>query len=78
MRRASKSICANIAEGFGKQTQSRNEFNRYLNIAIGSANEMCVWIDFCKEFKYIDHNEAEKMLDDFDHIAKMLNKLRNV
>ena len=26
VRRASKSICANIAEGFGKQRQSRTEF----------------------------------------------------
>ena len=28
MRRASKSICANIGEGFGKQRQSRAEFTR--------------------------------------------------
>ena len=36
MRRASKSICANIAEGFAKQRASPAEFRRYLMIAVGS------------------------------------------
>ncbi len=39
MRRASKSICANIAEGFGKQNVSTAEFKRFLLMAIGSADE---------------------------------------
>jgi four helix bundle protein len=42
MRRASKSICGNIAEGFGKQRSSNAEFKRYLSMAIGSADEMQV------------------------------------
>ncbi len=37
VRRASKSICANIAEGFGKQRQSAAEFKRFLMMAMGSA-----------------------------------------
>ena len=40
VRRASKSICANLAEGFGKQRQSRVEFHRFVMMAIGSADEM--------------------------------------
>ena len=40
IRRASKSICGNIAEGFGKQRRSGAEFKRYLLMAIGSADEM--------------------------------------
>ena len=39
MRRAAKSIPANIAEGFGRRSTPK-EFCRYLQIAIGSANEM--------------------------------------
>ena len=42
VRRASKSIPANIAEGFGKQRSSTREFRRYLVIALGSADEMRV------------------------------------
>ena len=43
IRRASKSIAANIAEGFGKQRLSSAEFKRFLMMAIGSADEMRVW-----------------------------------
>src|SRR5882757_7480748 len=42
VRRASKSICANLAEGFGRQQQSRPEFRRFLIMAVGSADEMQV------------------------------------
>jgi len=35
IRRASKSICANIAEGFAKQSFSVQEFKRYISIAVG-------------------------------------------
>jgi four helix bundle protein len=33
IRRASKSICADIAKGFGKQRQSRTEFHRFVMMA---------------------------------------------
>ena len=39
IRRASKSICGNIAEGFGKRRRSTAEFKRYLLMAIGSADD---------------------------------------
>ena len=46
IRRASKSICGNVAEGFGKQRRSSAEFKRYLLMAIGSADEMQVWLRY--------------------------------
>src|SRR5271156_3882773 len=39
MRRASKSICANVAEGFGRQHRSKAEFKRFLWMAVGSSDE---------------------------------------
>lgn len=39
IRRSSKSICAQIAEGYGKSYTSKPEFKRYIAIAIGSADE---------------------------------------
>jgi four helix bundle protein len=77
MRRASKSICANIAEGYSKQIVSKAEFNRFLYIAMGSANEMLVWCDFCNELGYISQDEHKNWYSEFEIIAKMINKLAN-
>ncbi|MGB0720504.1 MAG: four helix bundle protein, partial [Bdellovibrionales bacterium] len=46
MKRASKSICANLAEGFAKQHISKPEFKRFIMIALGSCEEMRVWTSF--------------------------------
>src|SRR2546430_10139637 len=59
MRRASKSICGNIAEGFGKQRRSDAEFKRYLLIAIGSADEMQVWLKYCSDLEYMDQTACD-------------------
>jgi four helix bundle protein len=40
IRRASKSICANLAEGFAKQGYSAAEYRRFLMAAIGSSDEV--------------------------------------
>ena|SRR5438105_12235091 len=65
MRRASKSICGNIAEGFGKQRRSNVEFKRYLLMAIGSADEMQVWLRYCSDLDYIDRKVCEQWRDEY-------------
>ncbi len=75
VRRASKSICANIAEGFGKQRQSMVEFKRFLMIAMGSADEMRVWSRYCLDLGYIDEPVWRRWRDEYQEIAKMLNGL---
>jgi four helix bundle protein len=75
VRRASKSICANIAEGFGKQRQSRSEFRRFLLMAIGSADEMQVWTLYCRDLGYIDEAAAERWRGEYRDIARMLQGL---
>jgi four helix bundle protein len=75
IRRASKSICANLAEGFGKQSQSTVEFKRYIRIAVGSADEMRVWIRYCFDLGYIGQTQWQAWRDDYQEIAKMLQGL---
>lgn len=77
IRRASKSICANIAEGFAKQQNSKPEFRRFLLIALGSSHEMKVWIDYCRELDYVARNECEKWASEYDLISKMLQSFIN-
>ena len=75
MRRASKSICGNIAEGFGKQRNSKLEFRRFLRIAVGSADEMRVWSRFCLDLGYIDEACWKHWRDEYKVIAQMLQSL---
>ena len=75
MRRASKSICGNIAEGFGKQRQSNAEFKRYLLMAIGSADEMQVWVKYCSDLEYADQKVCERWRDEYRQIARMLQAI---
>ena len=75
IRRASKSIPANIAEGFGKQRLSTAEFRRFLMMAIGSADEMRVWVRYCFDLDYIDEETWQHWRDEYHEIAKMLQGL---
>ena len=76
VRRASKSIPVNIAEGFGKQSDSVAEFRRYLRIAMGSADEMRVWVRYCLDLGYIDEDTWRRWRDEYHAIAKMLQGLQ--
>ena len=75
MRRASKGICANIAEGFGKQNLSIAEFKRFLLMAIGSADEMRVWVRYSLDLGYINEAQWLNWNESYTEIAKMLNGL---
>ena len=76
VRRASKSICANLTEGFGRQRLSRPEFGRFLMMAIGSADEMQVWTMYCRDLGYIGPEMAERWQGEYRKIARMLWGLR--
>ncbi len=76
MRRASKSICANLAEAFARQKASELEFKRFITIAVSSSDEMQVWTEFAQALEYVDVVTAEKWRDKFNHISRMLQKLK--
>ena len=75
LRRASKSIPANVAEGWAKSHKSLPEFRRFVTIAIGSADEMRVWLRYCLDLGYIDEELWRSWRDEYQEIAKMLHGL---
>ena len=75
VRRASKSICANIAEGFGRQSYSSADFKRFLVMAIGSADEMRLWARYCLDLGYIDEQRWKVWRDEYQALARMLSGL---
>ena len=74
MRRASVSIPLNIAEGYAKKS-SQEEFKRFLLMAIGSASEMGVLLEYSKDLGYISLKKYEKAEKEYDEIGKMLSSL---
>jgi four helix bundle protein len=75
VRRASKSICANLAEGFGRQPVSKPEFRRFVMMALGSADEMQVWTLYWRDLGYIEATVAERWRGEDREIAWMLSAL---
>jgi four helix bundle protein len=75
VRRASKSICANLAEGFGRQVVSKPEFRRFVMMALGSADEMQVWTIYCRDLGYIGERTADRWRGEYQEIARMLTGL---
>lgn len=75
-KRCSKSIPANIAEGFAKRV-SALEFKRFLKIAIGSSDEMI------SHFRMIIivipglSREAKELSEEYKILSKRLNKLHS-
>ena len=74
LRRAARSIPANIDEGWGKRA-STPEFKRYLQIAIGSRDETRMWLDLSKDEGYISENERNEARDRYNRIGAMLGSL---
>jgi len=74
MRRASKSIPSNIAEGFSRR-RSAKDFKLYLAYGLGSANELLVHLQVAQELDYIRQEEASGMMEGYRIICRQLNKL---
>src|ERR1043165_2581186 len=69
IQRASVSIMANIAEGFGRH--SDKEFANFLNMAHGSAAEVQSHLYVALDLKYIDQDTFSKLYKLLDEISRM-------
>ncbi len=74
LRRAARSVPANIVEGWAKRA-SAPEFKRYLQVAVGSCDEVRMWLDLSKDEGYISEEECKELKDRFNRIGAMLQGL---
>ena len=72
LRRSSKSIPANIVEGYGKSPFYKNDFKKMLIYALGSCDETQLWIEMSKDLGYLNENEYLIHKQDYQHIGRML------
>lgn len=64
--RSSRSVPANIREGFAKRKYA-NVFSRHLNDALGSSEETITWLEFS--------NKSGYLINKYEQIGAMLYKL---
>ena len=74
LRRAARSIPANIVEGWAKRS-SAAEFKRYLQVAIGSCQETKVWLEMSKDEEYISNQEFSEITSHYERVGVMLQNL---
>ena len=73
IRRAAVSIPSNIAAGASRK--SKTEFKQFLYIALASGAELETQIIIANNLKYLKEDKYEKMLEELNTIAKMLQGL---
>lgn len=74
LRRATRSIPANIVEGWAKRSLPL-EFKRYLQISIGSCEECKFWLEMCGDEGYFKREACEELTNRFNVVGAMLRSL---
>jgi four helix bundle protein len=77
VRRASRSVCANLAEGWRKR-RYEGAFVAKLNDAEGEAAETQTWIEFSVASKYLDVETGRELYRTYDNIlGKLVNMIND-
>jgi len=76
VRRSSRSVCANISEAFYKRKYP-NYFLSNLTIALAEAGETRVWLDFAKNFDYLDPTKYNDLIEDYSKIIGKIITMQN-
>ena len=75
MQRSAISIPSNIAEG--SERKSAPDFQRFINIAQGSAAELRTQIYIAKEVNILSDADAKEVIKELKSISRMLQSLHN-
>jgi len=71
MRRASRSVCSNLSEGWRKRRYKAVFLNK-LTDSGQEAAETQTWLEFSLHFKYIDEETFYRLDESYEHIFAML------
>ena len=72
IRRSSRSICANLAEGYRKRRYPKHFISKVID-SYSECTETIVWLDFSMEFGYIDAQLHERLISQYDEVEKLLH-----
>jgi len=74
IRRSSRSVCSNIAEGWRKRKYKAVFINK-LTDSMQEASETQTWLEFSLACSYIDNNSFDELDSEYEKIIKMLNSM---
>ena len=74
IRRSSRSVCTNIAEGYRKKRYSKH-FTMKMSDADGEASETTVHLDFAKDCSYITEDIHNSLIQRYQEVGKMLGSM---
>lgn len=74
IRRASRSICANIGEGYRKRIYPKH-FTTKMSDADGECSETVIWLNFAKDCGYLIESEFERLEIGYEEIGRMLGAM---
>lgn len=72
IRRSSRSVASNIAEGFRKRRYP-NMLVSKLTDSDGEATETQVWLDFAFDCGYLSKENRDRLTAGYEEVGKMLN-----
>ena len=76
IRRSSRSMCANIGEGYRKKVYPKSFLLRLVD-ADGECTETMIHLSFAKDCGYISGNEFENIKSGYNEIGRMLGSIIN-
>jgi len=74
IRRSSRSVSANIAEGFRKRRYPKLFVNKLID-ADGEGTETQVWLDFAKDCGYISQQDHVVLTAQYEEVGRMLGSM---
>lgn len=74
IRRASRSVCTNIAEAYRKRRYPRH-FTSKITDADSEASETTVWVDFARDCGYIVTTIHDSLLLRYEEVGRMLGSM---
>ena len=72
IRRSSRSVCAQIGEGYRKRKYPKYFVSKMVD-ADGENSETMIWVDFAFECAYINEETKFELANSIEEIGKLLN-----
>jgi four helix bundle protein len=77
IRRSSRSVAANIGEGFRKRQYPRMFLSKLAD-ADGEATETQVWLDFSRDCEYLSIEKCVALTNGYEEVGKMLGAMMSM